>query len=169
MKTDHITDLLANTRYRDLSESDLAGLHRHIAGCDSCRRAFDAARVADSLVVKRAEAMLEPSPFFETRLMAQIRQRQAANEVSPLARAWRAAYGMVASMAAVVILLFALTYYTGGPAPEKPSVAYDADSAEGVLFAHDMIDDEEIIDAQVINAFYESYGDGMTPAKENRQ
>ena len=152
--------MLEGAPFGSLSEGDLAAVRAHADRCDDCRRAFDAARVSSLLLHEHAAAAtaVEPSPFFQTRVLAALRERQAAGESWSLARLWKSAGALVASMAASVALLAALTFVapTAPPAGEGPEVAGLSNpySAEDVLLADDGFADEELNDSQVFTAIY---------------
>ena len=106
----------------------MARVEAHALECAACGRAYDAARLASGLVAARASASVEPSPFFQTRVMAALRERRDAEE-GGLARMWRAAWAFVAAMAMSVALLAGSAYLTA--APQQEAVAdvtpYSAD------------------------------------------
>jgi hypothetical protein len=154
MKNDHIIGLLERAPYSGLSERELSVAREHIARCADCRRVYDAARVADSLLKERAAVTFEPSPFFQTRMMAVLRERQALSGVSSLRRMWRAAGALVSALVALVALLVALTYF-GEPqwgATEQAS-AFNLEFLEQASFTQDA-PDEEMSYGQVLTTLY---------------
>ena len=172
MKNDHITDLLESAPFSSLSKSELSAAREHIVGCADCQRAYEAALVAESLLKERAASTLEPSPFFQTRVMAALRERQMLSGVSPLRRMWRAAGLLVSSMVALVVLLAALTYF------EQPQLgvteqasAFNFDFLEQVSFTQDA-PDEDLTYAQVLTALYAPESDsteGPLPTDQNHR
>ncbi|MBC7931506.1 MAG: hypothetical protein H7Z38_13160, partial [Rubrivivax sp.] len=80
MKQQHITGILDGVPLAQLGKSEMAVVREHAARCDECRRAYDAALVASSLLRERAAEEFEPSPFFQTRVLAALRERRAAEE-----------------------------------------------------------------------------------------
>lgn len=109
MSDEHIISLLENERLASLSEKDLVAVRAHAGNCPACLQAFQAAQVSQILLQERAAAEFEPPPFFHTKVLAALRERQA-NDSWALARMWRAAGALASSMAAVVAMLAILTF-----------------------------------------------------------
>src|SRR5437660_862399 len=92
MKDEHIIAMLDRVPLDRLNESELASIQAHADTCVKCGRALDAARVSSLLLKSRAAETFEPSPFFQTRVLALLRERQAAAvEAWSLGRLWGAA------------------------------------------------------------------------------
>ncbi|MGH9880630.1 MAG: hypothetical protein ACRD6N_04275, partial [Pyrinomonadaceae bacterium] len=94
MRNEHIIRLIDDVSIASLSESELAAIRSHTAECADCRKAYDAAQVSSLLLKERVVETFEPSPFFQTRVMAMLRERQAASEANEawgLSRLWRSA------------------------------------------------------------------------------
>lgn len=115
MRDDHIIDLLDRSAIGALGEDERARVEAHAAGCPSCRRAYLAARVSAEMLAARAGVAIEPPPFFHTRVMSALRERQAATEGSSLSRMWRAAGSLVSAMATFVLLLGGAAYVSSQP------------------------------------------------------
>ncbi|MFL6228628.1 MAG: hypothetical protein ACJ741_07590 [Pyrinomonadaceae bacterium] len=143
MNERHVTSILESAPFAALTESDLATVRAHASECADCRRAYQAARVSALLVRERAAESFEPSPFFQTRVVAALRERQAANATFSFARLWKSAGALVASMAAAVALLAGLTFVApsqatadatsiasvGNPYPDDDVILNQADAA----------------------------------------
>lgn len=160
MRDEHIIAILESAPLASLDESELARVRAHVATCEDCRRAYKAARVASLLVKERAAETFEPSPFFQTRVLAALRERQAAGDMFSLARLWRAASALVASMAAVVALLACLTFFapdarTNADAAQV-ATASNPYSAEAVILARDDPSDDNLTNAQVLATVYDT-------------
>jgi anti-sigma factor RsiW len=112
MRDDHIIDLLDGAPHAGLSEDERSRVEAHVVACPACMRAYEATRFASDLLEARAREVIEPSPFFETRVMAALRERQAASEGNVLARMWREAGALVSAMAMIVLLLAGVAYFT---------------------------------------------------------
>jgi anti-sigma-K factor RskA len=155
MKDKHIINLLESAPLAELSKSDLSEIHAHAGECAGCYQAFEAAQIAALLLKERAAQTLEPSPFFHTRVMATLRERQATNEQWAWSRIWRAAGALASSMAATVAALAVLTFVMPGQVttvtPE--TTALSAYSAEEVILDHGESDDQ-VSDVQVLTALY---------------
>jgi hypothetical protein len=160
MRDEHITDILDGGPVAGLGETELARVRAHAARCAACARAYEAARVSQLLLAERAAREFEPPPFFQTRVLAALRERQAAGQAWSLGRLWNAAGALVASMAVTVAALAALTFLAPEAQPgagARMASASDVYSAEELLLAGGA--DEEMTDEQVLSSIYESAED----------
>jgi anti-sigma-K factor RskA len=151
MKDKHIIDVLDNTSIASLSESELSEIQAHARECVSCREAYEAARLTGVVLQSRAQTKIEPSPFFQTRVMAAWRERQAVESVPAMLRLWRSARALVSSMAVTTAALAALTFML--PAQTTPLIDQTASmlSAESVI----MGSDDQVSYEQVLSTIYE--------------
>ena len=155
MRDDHIINLIENTSLASLSENDLTAIRAHTDHCSDCRQAFQAAQVSALLLKERALAEFEPSPFFQTRVMATWRERQAASEWG-WSRMWRAAgalaSSMVATVAALAVLTFAIpaTQVVSGTQASAAPHGYSAE--ELILDQTAQLEDES--DGQLLTTIY---------------
>src|SRR5712664_145389 len=94
MMCKHIISLIENAPLASLTPSDLTTIRRHTDDCVDCRRAFEAAQISMLLLRERAAETFEPSPFFHTRVLATLRERQSAGGQWAWNRVWRAAGGL---------------------------------------------------------------------------
>ena len=131
MRDQHIIGILESTRFASLSEDDHSAIRTHSANCDECARAYKVALVSASLLEDRMADTVEPSPFFQTRVLAAIREKQ--NEVPSFARMWRAAGALVSSMAAAVVLFAVLSFAVTDEQLPSDVSASTRFSAESVL------------------------------------
>ncbi len=157
MREEHIIKLLESAPLNSLSASELDVIRAHTAACAACRQAYEAAQVSALLLRERVAATVEPSPFFQTRVLAALRERQAANEGSALWRLWRATGALVSSMAATVAALAVLTFLAPGaaqPAPQEVASAFDPYAAEQVILAQEAPAADEMTYAQVLTTIY---------------
>jgi len=157
MKDEHVIDILEQTPLVSLSKSDLARIEAHTADCQDCREAFAAAYVAAALLQQHAAAAFAPPPFFETKVLATWRERQAGNDAWALGRLWRSAGALVSSMAASVAILAALSFAVPSGETGNPSVASAANnySAEAIFLDDNGVSDEQVSDAQVMTTLYD--------------
>lgn len=111
MKDRHVINVIEEGRFADLGEAQLSLIGTHAQDCDECRNAFAAARISNELLRVRAEMESPtPSPFFQTKVMAALRERQAIRKpIAAFRRWWQAAYPMVGSMLILAVILAALT------------------------------------------------------------
>jgi hypothetical protein len=150
MEDKHIIDVLDNTSIASLSESELSAIQAHARECESCRDAYEAARLSAVVLQSRAQTKIEPSPFFQTRVMAAWREQQAVESVPALLRLWRSSRALVSSMAVTTAALAALTFML----PAQPASATDQTasimSAESVI----MGSDDQVSYDQVLSTIY---------------
>ena len=152
MKEEHIIDVLERSALAALSEGELNTIREHSSNCVACAQAYEAAQLATLLVRQRAAETVEPSPFFQTRVMAAWRERQVSN--SPL-RMWKAAKALVSAMAATVATLSVLTLIVPmDTGTELQPVAANTYSAEELILDQDSSSPEQISDEQVLTTLY---------------
>ncbi|PWT89009.1 MAG: hypothetical protein C5B55_12115 [Blastocatellia bacterium] len=153
MKKKHIIELLESVPFQSLAIEQLTAIREHLPSCDECSRAFEAAQVASLVVKERARVVVEPSPFFQSRVLAALRERQAEN-VPALLKLWRAAGALVSSMAVTTAALAALSFVAPGPTVnDQQTIALNSYSAEGVILDQNSSDDQLSYD-QVLNTIY---------------
>ena len=152
MKDNHIIEILENSSFAGLSESDHSTIKAHTASCADCAHAYRAAMVSTSLLKERAGEVQEPSPFFSTRVMAAIRERQ--NETPAFARMWRAAGALVSSMAATVALFAVVSFVVPGEPLAGAAPMLNSYSAEEVILDQTEQAQEQISDAQIMSTLY---------------
>ena len=154
MKQNHIINLLESVPFASLSESDHREMRVHTTSCDDCARAYKAAVVSTSLLKEGAGEVFEPSPFFQTRVLAAIREQQS--EVRGLARLWRAAGALASSLAATVALLAVLSVMVPSTQTNAEATAFNRYSAEEVILDQTEIAQGQVSDAEVLSALYQS-------------
>jgi anti-sigma-K factor RskA len=128
----------------------LSEVQAHARECVSCREAYEAARLSAAVLQSRAQTKIEPSPFFQTRVMAAWREQQAVESVPAMLRLWRSARALVSSMAVTTAALAALTFML--PAQTTPLTDQTASmlSAESVI----MGSDDQVNYEQVLSTIY---------------
>ena len=159
MRDEHIKKLLDEAPLASLGEGELAAVRAHADSCAECRRAFEAARASSVMLRARAAESFEPSPFFQTRVLAALRERRAAEEGWTLARLWKSAGLLVSSMAATVAALAVFTFVAPEQAPAQEVAGLGAYSAETLILDGGAGDDEMTYE-QVLTSLYESDEDG---------
>ena len=154
MKENHIIELLENRSFASLNESERARIQAHAANCSSCARAYEATKITSSLLRERASEAVEPSPFFHTRVLAALRERQ--NEVPAFKRLWQTAGALFSSMTATVALLALLSFVVPGTQTSATAQASESNgySAEEVILNQNDWQDEHASDAQVLTTLY---------------
>jgi hypothetical protein len=163
MKDKHIIDLIQQSKIKNLSEAETMFVAAHIKQCPSCRMEFEAAKISSVLLESRAAQTLEPSPFFEARVMNAWRERQAS--LRPVAdrlwQAWNDTKLLVSGLATSVVLLLVLTFSGPGIPNDDASLqaaTVDPFSAESILFAQQ----EVAGDLTDVDVLTEVYGDDDT-------
>jgi len=156
MKDKHIINLLESAPLAELSENDLSEVRAHAGECAGCHQAFEAAQIASLLLKERAAETFEPSPFFQTRVMAMLRERQTANDQWAWSRMWRAGGALASSMAATVAALAVLTFVIPSQTTVTPeSSALSSYSAEEVILNRGESDDQ-VSDGQILSTLYDA-------------
>jgi hypothetical protein len=151
MKDKHITEVLDSAALANLSPSELDEIRAHVRDCEPCGSAFEAAQLSAVVIQERAQAVIEPSPFFQTRVMAALREQQAAESVPSLWRLWNSARGLVSSMALTTAALAALSFVVAAPATPSADQTASALTAESVILGQDA---DDLTYEQVMNAIY---------------
>ena len=152
MNEKHITELLDNTAVANLSSSELEEIRAHVAVCDNCAQGFAAAQLSAVVIKERAQVVIEPSPFFQTRVMAALREQQETESVPAMWRLWKSARALVSSMALTTAVLATLSFMISAPATTTLEQTASAFSAESVIFGQD--GDDQLTYEQVLNAIY---------------
>jgi hypothetical protein len=155
MRDEHIKKLLDEAPLSSLGKAELTAVRAHAEVCEDCRRAVAAAQLSALMLKTRARESFEPSPFFQTRVLAALRERRGAEEGWTLARLWKSAGLLVSSLAATTAALAVFTFV----APSEPAVAQqvasgNAYTAESVIL--DESDEEQMTYDQVLTSLYGS-------------
>ena len=160
MRDEHIISLIESTSLANLSENELALIRVHAKECATCLQAFEAAQVALLLLKEHAAVQsasdLGPSPFFHTRVLAALRERQAVNDTWAFPRLWRAAGALASSMVATVAALAFLTFVI--PDTQVATISQagpnaNSYSAEEVIL--DQAQSDEVSDSQLLTTIYD--------------
>ena len=152
IKDKHITEVLDAVALASLTRSELDEMRAHARDCEPCGSAFAAAQLSARIMKERAQAVIEPSPFFQTRVMAALREQQAVESVPAFLRLWKSARALVSSMALTTAALAALSFMISTPATNGLDQTASAYSAESVMF--DEGGDDQLTYDQVLNAIY---------------
>ena len=158
MKDKHIIEVIDSVALASLSQIELEEVKAHARDCASCGTAFEAAQVSALIMRERAQVKIEPSPFFHTRVLAAVREQQAATESAPaFARLWKSASALVSSMALVTMALAVMTFVYPDQATAVTEQTASADAAESVIFDQA---DEQLTYEQVLAAIYAEEDEG---------
>lgn len=154
MKEKHIIEVLDNGSISSLSEIELNEVRDHARECESCRGAYEAARVSMLVIRSRAASAIEPSPFFQTRVMAALREQQAVESVPAILRLWNSARALVSSLAVTTAALAVLSFFITAPStPAAPEQTASVFSADSVIM--DQAGDEQMSYEQVLSTIYD--------------
>lgn len=151
MNDKHITEVLDNAALAALSPSELEEIRAHARDCEPCSDAFAAAQLSALVIKERAQAVIEPSPFFQTRVLAALREQQAAETLPAFSRLWKSARGLVSSMALTTAALAALSFVVAAPATAPSDQTASALTAEQVILGQDA---DDLTYEQVMNTIY---------------
>jgi anti-sigma-K factor RskA len=162
MKEEHIIEILDGAPLAALNERDVARIRDHTSSCDDCLRAYQAAQLTSTFLRERAAETFEPSPFFQTRVLALLREKRAAQDLWGLRRMWRAAGALVSSMAATVAILAVLSFVVPGDEATVNSNVISATNNYPVdaVYLDDNESQDDQSDAQVLTTLYESDEEG---------
>ena len=152
MNDKHIIEILDSAPRNSLSREQLEIVRTHSLECSECQRAYLAASLSSVLIKERSQTTVEPSPFFQTKVLAALRARQAAENVPVFGRLWKSAGVLVSSMAVTTAALAALSILVPAntmPASEQTATAY---SAESVIFDQGV--DDQLSYEQVLSTIY---------------
>lgn len=152
MNDKHITEVLDNVALASLSQAELYEMRAHARVCEPCGSALAAAQLSARIMKERAQVVIEPSPFFQTRVMAALREQQTVESVPAFLRLWKSARALVSSMALTTAALAALSFMISAPATNALDQTASAYSAESVVF--DDGGDDQLTYDQVFNAIY---------------
>lgn len=156
MSKNHIINLLESAPLASLSESDLTLIRAHTHDCVDCRRAFESAQISKLLLKERAAETFEPPPFFHTRVLATLRERETAGGLWGWSKVWRAAGALASSMVATVAALAVLTFVIPGSQTTGPQEmsALNAYSAEEMLLDHGEAFNDQVSEDQILTTLY---------------
>lgn len=130
MKSEHILDILDKQRFDELSIAEKNLIESHSAECSSCSNAYRAARISSVLLTSGISRNFEPPPFFHTRVLANLRNKEVVKTpFFAISRLWRASGSLIALMITTVLLLALTTVF----APNSKVSAGEVDSAEIVI------------------------------------
>ena len=165
MPDKHIIRTLEEKPFNSLSADDIASVESHIAICKECKSAYEAARVAASLIQARTAQTVDVGPFFNVRVMAAIRESRLSPEEAPLVRMWRAAGALVSGIAVLLMILVGMTIFSKSPDSQielTMAASQNLYSPEYVVLERGDPGDEELANDQVVSTIYDlEDGDGQ--------
>jgi len=157
MQGNHIVKRLEHRAVSAFSKDEITVIEAHVADCSDCLQAYEAARVSEDLIRARAAETITPSPFFKTRIMAAIKERQLSPELPAIVRMWRAAGALVSMLTIFVAILVGISFYGYSPDPRpEPASSESMYSLEYVEFEQADIADNGVAYDQVLGTIYDS-------------
>jgi hypothetical protein len=165
MRNNHIVSLLEEQSVAALGAPELELIRTHTALCADCRLAYESARISAELLRERASFVFEPPPFFETRVLAAVREQRQESESFGLWKIWSTARGLIVSMAVVVALLTGLTLGSGWSGQSDPDkheamTAFQGDPSDLMIYGKDGLADDDLTDGQLIMDLYDDPREG---------
>jgi len=152
MRDEHIIEILDSAPLNKLSLAQLEVVRSHSKGCSSCASAYRAASVSSSVIKERAQVVVEPSPFFQTKVLAALRERQATESLPVLSRLWKSAGALAASMAVTSAALAGLSFMVPTAVTLPSDQTASAYSVESVMLDQD--GDDQMSYEQVLSTIY---------------
>jgi hypothetical protein len=155
MKDKHIIYILDETPFGNLSAEQLTIIRSHSVECANCLNAYHAAKLSGVVLAERVQTLVEPTPFFQTRVLAALREQQSVESVPAWLRLWKSAGALVSSMAVATVALAALSFAVPATTQQQTATAY---SAESVIL--DQGSDEQLSYEQVLSTIYADEDEG---------
>lgn len=156
MNDRHITDILDQQSFAKLGDETKEVLLAHTRDCQSCRREYEAARVASTLL--RAENEIIAPPFFQAKVMNAWREKQksATRSIAAFSRWWQASAAMIAVMVTLVFGLIALMLLAPSAAATEQAdgATFNLYSPEAVILPQSQ--PRDLTNDQVFQAVYSS-------------
>ena len=155
MKDKHVIEMLDETPFGNLSSEQLNIIRSHSLECTNCMSAYQAAKLSSVVLAERVQAGVEPSPFFQTKVLAALREQQSVENVPAWLRLWKSAGALVSSMAVATVALAALSFAVPATIQEQTATAYSADSVildQGI--------DDQLSYEQVLSTIYAEEDEG---------
>lgn len=167
VKKDHIISVIESRSLTEMSEAELAKVQAHSNVCSSCKRALEAAQISALLLKEGSPESFEPPPFFHSKVLAALRERQAESQNWAWSRLWKATGALASSMVATVATLAILTLVIPGTQTSTDSLQLS--SANSGYSAEEVILNEgessanqsniQTPDGQVLTALYDADDD----------
>lgn len=117
----HVYDLLDSKPFAKLSVEELRQIENHVKECRKCFDSYQSAKLLQSLWNEKRKEVIEPSPFFHTRVMTSVRQRHKKDSETLLSRCWRAAAPLIFAMMVFVIMLTGISLILPTPTENASS------------------------------------------------
>ncbi len=132
MRVVHVTEIIDRKGLEALADAEREMIEVHAAECADCADALFAARFARGMLRSHSENVnAAPPAFFETRVLAAIREKNA--EKAPFwsfRRWWQASYGMVSAMVLIAAVLGMLTLFAPASSDQADMSNYSIYSTE---------------------------------------
>lgn len=160
MRNEHILDILDEKTFGELNEIEKQTIEIHTAQCSGCFQAYKAARLGSVLLKAKIEQGFEPSPFFQTRLMANLREKQVSiNPFLAFGKMWKASRPLLAMMTTIVAVLIGLTVLAQFNKVSSVNASAFDNYSPDVVILNERISTKEPTNEQVFQIIYESDSD----------
>lgn len=163
MKEAHIVNLLEGGPLDRLTAAELEMIKDHTAVCSECLLAYQAAQTSLSLLRERGLVIVEPPAFFQTKVMAAIREQKRTPRTLGFLRTWQIARPLIASMGAFVVMLLTLTFFMNPSEPETSDLAVASDHAPEWVMVGSDDPGGEMTYSQALSDLYEPTTDTGDP------
>lgn len=157
MRNEHVLDIIDNKAFADLTADEMSVINAHASGCAECRRHYSAAKISSVLLKAAAAETFAVPPFFATRVMANLREKQiSVNPLAAVGRMWKASKIIVGAMTAAVVVLLMLTVF----APDLNQVSSSANTdifnnySTEMVILNEKIQTKEPTDEQIFQIVY---------------
>lgn len=143
MKSRHITQIIDEAGFANLSPEDLIVIDAHTAKCSECRAAFRAAKISTVLLrAQTSENAPAPSAFFQTKVLNALREKQnSINALNAFRRWWQASATLIGLMLMLVASLAAVTFlapssdtFLGAAEPQAGMSDFNLYSTDAIIF-----------------------------------
>jgi hypothetical protein len=152
--SEHIIENLDSRPFAEFGAGELAQMREHGAGCGTCETAFQSARRNAAILKFEAAHTIDPSPFFQTKVLAAMKEKRSYRPVVDFWKMWQASGALVSVMLVMVAVLF----FAGIAAPDavggNTGPVATADTAEAVIFEQDKTL-SDITSEQIFQEIYE--------------
>jgi hypothetical protein len=157
MRENHIIRLLEEKPLGSLTASELDIVKAHTASCPDCLHAYEAAQTSLLMLRELTSVIVEPSAFFQTKVLAAIREQNRAPKQLEYLKMWQTASPLVALIGALIVMLLALTFFTDSSQQQsEPSnlASINDDSPEWMVVDRNESDDN-VTSSQALAIIYD--------------
>mgnify|MGYP001772869603 CR=1 FL=1 len=152
MGSKHIREILDSKPFFELNEEEIEKIQSHIEVCEDCLLAFKASKLSGLLLSYKKDQIVQPPPFFHTKILAKIRDKSREKFELSLARIWEAVTPVLMMMTAIVLSLAIITLVLPSASDNASSV--DVVSTEMIIMNEKL--NHELTNDQVLQMLYKN-------------